>query len=443
MSHQTNNRRILLVDDNQSIHDDFRKILVPEDASVSSGLDDARAAFLGGAATPTPSTESPSFQLESALQGQDALELVRVALGEGRPFALAFVDMRMPPGWDGVETIQKLWELDPDLQVVICTAFSDYSWEETVSALGVSDKLLILKKPFDPIEIRQMASALVEKWNASAREQELIAELKRSECEVRAYATSLETVNRAMMTSRAVADRASETRNDLLTHLSNEVGTRLAGVAAKASGMIAPEGSDAEYLEQFECFVDASTHLVRRIDEVLDMTNMEAGKTVAELAPCSITELVGEVCDGLRGVAEAKGLQLECELSEALPALVMGERERMAQVVENLLSNGIRFTDEGSVRLSVTADHRNGPAHPQISFEVCDTGPGIPKERIVELFEPLERGAEHGGGSSFGLAIAQRVAFLLGGEIKARSEVGCGSTFTFVLDLEVADGVTA
>src|SRR5206468_403202 len=76
----------------------------------------------------------------------------------------AFVDMRMPPGWDGVETIQRIWRIAPDLQMVICTAYSDYSWDEIATTIGQSDNLVILKKPFDPIEVLQLAQALTRKW---------------------------------------------------------------------------------------------------------------------------------------------------------------------------------------------------------------------------------------------------------------------------------------
>ncbi len=86
------------------------------------------------------------------------------ALAENRPYALAFVDVRMPPGWDGVETIERLWQVDAQLQIALCTAYSDYSWEALSERLDLSDSLLILKKPFDTIEIRQMASALTVKW---------------------------------------------------------------------------------------------------------------------------------------------------------------------------------------------------------------------------------------------------------------------------------------
>src|SRR5258708_4890655 len=105
-----------------------------------------------------------TFELESAYQGKEALEKVTKAIKDGKPYALAFIDVRMPPGWDGVETIEHLWQVDPALQVVVCTAYSDYSWEKMTVRLGVNDNLVILKKPFDNIEVLQLAHALTKKW---------------------------------------------------------------------------------------------------------------------------------------------------------------------------------------------------------------------------------------------------------------------------------------
>jgi DNA-binding NtrC family response regulator len=113
------------------------------------------------------------FEIDSAFQGQEGLALVTRALAEGRPYAMAFVDIRMPPGWDGIETIGRLWEAYPDLQVVVCTAYSDYSWDQMIERLGCSDKLLILKKPFDNVEVLQLATAFTEKWRLSQASRRL------------------------------------------------------------------------------------------------------------------------------------------------------------------------------------------------------------------------------------------------------------------------------
>ena len=152
--------RILIVDDNLSIHEDFRKILKPP--AQSEDLQNMESVLFGSEIqAPSPMT---FFEIDCASQGKEALELVRQASASGRPYALAFVDVRMPPGWDGIETIKHLWEECPDLQVVLCTAYSDYSWHAIHTVLGRSDSLLILKKPFDNMEVLQLAHALTCKW---------------------------------------------------------------------------------------------------------------------------------------------------------------------------------------------------------------------------------------------------------------------------------------
>jgi diguanylate cyclase (GGDEF)-like protein/PAS domain S-box-containing protein len=153
------NRRILLVDDLPSIHEDFRKVLSPP--VISTALEADEALLFGQPVSKT----SVRFEMDSAYQGAEALEKVRASRRTGMPYAMAFIDMRMPPGWDGVETIERLWLEDPRLQIVLCTAYSDYSWTEVLTRLDVRDRLLILKKPFDPIEVYQFANALTTKWH--------------------------------------------------------------------------------------------------------------------------------------------------------------------------------------------------------------------------------------------------------------------------------------
>ena len=155
--------RLLMIDDNPAIHQDYRKILTGRDDTQMSA---AEAALFGESQS---TVSRPVFDVDSALQGRDGVELARRALAEGRPYSVAFVDMRMPPGWDGLETIENLWKIDPEIQVVVCSAYSDYDWMELLARLGRSDKLIVIKKPFEPIEILQSASALSRKWqNARA-----------------------------------------------------------------------------------------------------------------------------------------------------------------------------------------------------------------------------------------------------------------------------------
>jgi EAL domain-containing protein (putative c-di-GMP-specific phosphodiesterase class I)/DNA-binding NarL/FixJ family response regulator len=174
MSEHPSSPRILVIDDNAEIHHDFRKILSPTRNGVAEIAASEEVFF--GVACPSPSR--PVYQLDSALQGQQGVELVRVALREKRPYAMAFVDVRMPPGWDGIETVTRLWECDPDVQVVICTAYSDYSWEQTRERLGHAHRFIVLKKPFDNIEVLQLAEALTEKWRRGRQERYRLQDLE-------------------------------------------------------------------------------------------------------------------------------------------------------------------------------------------------------------------------------------------------------------------------
>jgi len=138
--------RLLIIDDNVAIHQDFLKIFgtTAEKAAEAEFL--AAEAALFGETVDTASAR-PVFAIDSAYQGQEGVEKARQALADGRPYGMAFVDMRMPPGWDGLETIERLWTIDPHIQVVICSAHADYDWMEVVHRLGHSDQLLVLRKP--------------------------------------------------------------------------------------------------------------------------------------------------------------------------------------------------------------------------------------------------------------------------------------------------------
>jgi diguanylate cyclase (GGDEF)-like protein len=166
-----NNFKIIIIDDNPSIHHDFIKILRTESANEIDSLSDE----LFGHTKDMPTL--PQFEIDVASQGQEGVARIKEALENKHPYALAFVDVRMPPGWDGVETIKHIWELDQNIQIVMCTAYTDYSWEDTISHLGKTDNLLILKKPFDNISVRQLASALTTKWQLAEKTRDYTAVL--------------------------------------------------------------------------------------------------------------------------------------------------------------------------------------------------------------------------------------------------------------------------
>ena len=164
-SEKYDNGRILTIDDNAAIHQDYRKVLLQREANEQ--LREAESVLFDDSPAPcsASSERTIEYQVDSAFQGEQGLELVKRSLQAGTPYAVAFVDVRMPPGWDGIETVQRIWEVDPDLPVVLCTAYADYSWDEIRSTLNRTDQLLILKKPFDPIVLQQVAASQVARWH--------------------------------------------------------------------------------------------------------------------------------------------------------------------------------------------------------------------------------------------------------------------------------------
>jgi CheY-like chemotaxis protein len=155
------NRRILIIDDNKAIHDDFRKILAPDDPKRVL-LDLAEKTLFGEPQVETP----PQFEIDSSYQGAEGVQRVQEALQAERPYAVAFVDMRMPPGWDGLKTAHEIGVIDSEIQIVICTAYAAYSWDEISEKSGHHGRLVILKKPFDTVEALRVAHALTEKWHS-------------------------------------------------------------------------------------------------------------------------------------------------------------------------------------------------------------------------------------------------------------------------------------
>jgi CheY-like chemotaxis protein len=176
-------RRVLVIDDNPSIHTDFRKILCPG-STARKNLETLEASLFGprrsaSSASLVPPESRPvsqgmgrpgtalgsalEFTVDFELQGQHGLEAVRRRMKAHTPYALAFVDMRMPPGWDGVETAVRIWEEDPAIQIVICSAYSDYSWNEVVRRVN-RPGLRLLQKPFDAKDVLDLAWTLTTKW---------------------------------------------------------------------------------------------------------------------------------------------------------------------------------------------------------------------------------------------------------------------------------------
>jgi signal transduction histidine kinase len=423
------NRRILVVDDNQAIHQDFRKILCAPPASTT--LDAMEAALFGGPAT---APVDPGFDVDSAFQGEEGIARVKAAVAEGRPYALAFVDIRMPPGLDGVETVRRLWKEDEDLQVVLCSAYSDYSWEEMTQRLGLSQRLLILRKPFDNIEVRQLAHALTEKWDLLRQSHRRMADLKR---EVEEWTRELALANdrlrqemedRAKLEVRLAQAQRLEALGRLTAGLAHEINNPLSVIMASV-GFLRAELDDQiagkRDLDAPEMREVCSDALIGA-DRILRIVNDFRLFSRLDGQPPTRVELKDVLDHALSAASYNLGkAQVVRDVPDSL--VVHGTEAGLEQVFIGLLNNcGYALQGNAEPRVTLTGRQREDG---WVVVEVKDNGTGIAPEHISRIFDPFFTTKPPGTGTGLGLSIVYGIVSGLGGAIEVESSPGQGATF--------------
>jgi two-component system, sensor histidine kinase and response regulator len=283
-----NNHRLLVIDDNRAIHEDIRKILINSPVYPHDLQEQEAALFL----TSSVDFRIPLFEIDSAYQGQEGLDLIEKSLLEGRPYALAFVDVRMPPGWDGVETTCKIWEKYSDLQVIICTAYSDYSWEDILETLGYSDRLVVLKKPFGRVEVLRLAIAMTEKWRLYQEARLHLDNLERVVEErtlaLKAANIDLTSANLLLVAGTQRAQRMAnkalvvrEAKGGSLANMSHEIRAPMNGMIGIID-LLLGTNQTTEQRAFAKTIQESAYNLLFIINEILEFAEIEAGKTIFE-----------------------------------------------------------------------------------------------------------------------------------------------------------------
>ncbi|MEK6804993.1 MAG: ATP-binding protein [Nitrospirota bacterium] len=410
MDAHAENRRIFVIDDNLSIHEDFRRILQAH--TEEANLEQARAALFGQ----PPARALERFELDCADQGQVAVALVESARHEGRPYAVAFVDMRMPTGWDGLQTIERLWLVDPDIQTVICTAYTDYPWEEIVHRLGNDDRLLILQKPFSSVEVLQLATSLTKKWNLA------------QQAKVRLEA----------------AEAASLAKSQFLANMSHEIRTPMNGILGMNELLLQTPLNDKQ--RRFAETVQRSgMALLGIINDILDFSKIEAGKLAIESIRFDLRQVVKDSMTLFSHQVASKGVELTCILPDSLSACYEGDPVRVQQILVNYLGNALKFTECGEIVLCVTVVEEFG-GYATLGLEVKDTGIGMEpaaQDRLFKAFMQADGSVTRRyGGTGLGLAIVKQLAELMGGTVGVESTLGQGSNFWCTIRLKTCVGGT-
>jgi signal transduction histidine kinase/HPt (histidine-containing phosphotransfer) domain-containing protein len=325
-----------------------------------------------------------------------------------RNFSVVLLDLGLPDtqGLDGASRIQAV---APQVPIVVLTGADDDELAVRAATQNVQDYLV--KWEFDPTSLARSIRYAVER-------HQLRMQLKEE---------------------KERAESASRAKSEFLANMSHEIRTPMNIVLGMAEVLRGTPLSPVQK-EQLDRLERAGDHLMELIDNVLDLSRIEAGRVELESVPFDFAELLSTVVEFVRPVASAKHLDLAVDVAPDLPRSLVGDPRRLRQVLLNLLGNAVKFTERGCIKLSVARDP-DGPSDGAFWFRIVDTGPGIPADRLRSVFDQFVQAdatvARKHGGAGLGLAIASNLVNLMHGRIWADSEVGRGTTFNVRVTLHV------
>ena len=391
--------RILAIDDESAVHETYDAIF---ESKMDSELDELDL-LLGG---PGPEeSEFAMFALEHAMSGKEGLQKIVEAIDVNNPFAVIYLDMRMPMGWDGLETAQHIREIDQEVRIILITAYMDHSLTDIRKKIGV--KFEFLSKPVDSNELLQLTLSLATSWS-QGRTLELALER---------------------------AEAASKVKDDFLASMNHELRTPLTSILGNSKLMSGTRLS-ADQKSLMETIDISGRGLLALINDILDLSKIEAGKFVVEQTDYDFNLLVDEMEKTFSAVAKESSLQFRIQVEKPFEQQFIGDGRRVSQVMINLLSNAFKFTDKGGITLSVWVNE-------QLHFSVEDSGIGMSPEVLDRLFKPFEQAdqtiSRRYGGTGLGLHISWSLVELMGGSIDVHSIEDIGTKFEVILPCRLSD----
>ncbi|MBT4090177.1 MAG: hybrid sensor histidine kinase/response regulator [Deltaproteobacteria bacterium] len=388
------NIKILIVDDEESVRDAYRSVFKQMNGRslVEQELkSDADALFGVQSAGCDESVDRFQVVLHTAEEGEEGIKVVKESIKDGFPFSVAFIDMRMPGGMDGLETAHHILAIDSRIELVFVTAYSDYTLEEIGRFIGKS-RFFILKKPFDVQEIMQMAETLALRWETE-RERELLEYEK----------------------------------EQFIRNMSHEVRQPIHIISNACNALLSHQPSSTQR-DKFINYINQETQrLMRLLENLKDINQMDSSNDQQRFEKVNVDLLCRKVVELLSADAEKKGINLILQ-SEVETNCVLADTDKLMQVLVNLTVNAIKYTENGSIRLYLLE------VDGSVEIAVEDTGCGITPEEQDKIFKRFYRCRSTSSltrGYGLGLSISQEIVRRFGSEIKVSSSPGKGSRFSF------------
>jgi signal transduction histidine kinase len=404
------NNRILLVDDEPRILDELGKVLSPVERNNAELNELGNRLFNN---SKTNRRKAASYNVCCCRQGDEAIHEVQESIEKNEPFAVAFIDIRMPPGLDGVSAAEEIRKLDPNVQIVMMTGFSDFDISEISHRIPPEDKLLYMQKPIHSQEIRQFALALTAKWQSDyllhLQNHKLIENNEYLKEHDRLKSEFVMTVSHELRTP--------------LTIFKNILSNAMAGVMGKVPPKL---------LRNLEMADEAIGRLTSIINDFLDVSKLEVGKMKLFQEVLCIQTVINDLVEMIRFVTDAKNIQLDLVLPEN-DLFVNADHEKITRVINNIIENATKFVPEDTGKIVVRVEDKGE----RLRISVEDNGPGIhgdDKEKVFDQFMQVEKHIGPGKhGTGLGLAICRDLIQLHSGRIWIENNPGGGAIFRILL----------
>jgi len=404
------NNRILLVDDEPRILEELGKVLSPVEQS-NTELNELENRLFNN--SKTNQRKTTCYNVCCCRQGDEAVREVRESVEKKEPFSVAFIDIRMPPGPDGVSTAEEIRKLDPNVQIVMMTGYSDFDISEIAHRIPPEDKLLYMQKPIHSQEIRQFALALTAKWQSD-------------------YLLHLQ--NQKLLESNEYLKEHDRLKSEFVMTVSHELRTPLtifknilSNAMAGVMGKVPPK-----LLSNLEMADEAIGRLTSIINDFLDVSKLEVGKMKLHSEVLCVQETVSKLVEMIRFVTDAKHIQLDLVMPEN-DLYINADYEKITRVINNLIENATKFVPEKTGKIVIEVQERGD----RVGINVCDNGPGIhgnDKEKVFDRFVQVEKHVGPGKhGTGLGLAISRDLIQLHSGRIWIEDNPTGGAVFKILL----------